>query len=777
MATVIPSAFAALREFPQFILWKQVLEPGDTKPRKVPCSSLGFDIKAHDPTVWMSAAAAEAAAAQTGFHIGFVFSDNDPFFFLDIDNALQGGEWSPLAIELFQGFPGAAFEVSISGTGGHIVARGTPAPEFKTKAQQHGLELYSTLRFMAFGTGHSQGDANTDHSQTILDAQRRFFEPRIGEGETPAEWTGKHPECTAPDDDDELISIILRAGARDPAAMFGNKLLPKDLWEKNEEKLGAHFPHPDKIFDHSSADQALMNHLAFYTGMDCNRMIRLFKRSQLMRPKFEKADYCRRTILKAVQGRKTFYDVPRKTTVADASKNTVDSGVTLLPHDQIKFFEDFVYISDRDEVLTSRGLFLGHSAFRNTYSNRKFVYTADGTDTKDAWIAFTQNQCVDFPKCDRTAFRPDLPVRARLDLENGQTAVNVFDPRELGAFVTPASDADVAPFLDHIARMLPVVRDRQILISFMAACIQFRGRKFDWAPFVQGSQGNGKSTLLRIMEFCQGKGLSHWVKSAELGDSSQRFNAWLENKLIYLVDEIYAKDRTDIMNSLKPLITAKRVEIQAKGRDQITRDVCGNFILVSNDKDAISIRRDDRRFAPFFTAQQEPGDPQLYGMTNAYFEGLNHWLDNGGFELIHGWLKIFPILDEFNPMKHSRAPITSSTEDAYSRSRSFPEQLIMEAVEEQQIGTRGGWLTMKSAERILQKARIKSPDFIERIVLELGFVRHPLMSNGRPDKEIPGEGRPRMWCLKDSDAFRSPSPRDHYIATQGLSTVGASVAA
>ena len=65
--------------------------------------------------------AIDLCAVNPGSGIGFVFTDNDPFFFLDIDKAFKNGEWSLLATTLLSVFtPACYYETSISGTGCHI---------------------------------------------------------------------------------------------------------------------------------------------------------------------------------------------------------------------------------------------------------------------------------------------------------------------------------------------------------------------------------------------------------------------------------------------------------------------------------------------------------------------------------------------------------------------------------------------------------------------------------------------------------------------------------
>ena len=54
--------------------------------------------------------------------------------------------------------------------------------------------------------------------------------------------------------------------------------------------------------NHSSADIALCNHLAFWTGKDAGRMDRMFRQSKLARHKWEREDYRNMTIDKAIAG-------------------------------------------------------------------------------------------------------------------------------------------------------------------------------------------------------------------------------------------------------------------------------------------------------------------------------------------------------------------------------------------------------------------------------------------------------------------------------------------
>jgi hypothetical protein len=62
--------------------------------------------------------------------------------------------------------------------------------------------------------------------------------------------------------------------------------------------------------DHSAADLALCNYLAFYAGGDEMRIDSLFRQSALMREKWDRPDYRTWTIERAVAGRSDFYHPP-----------------------------------------------------------------------------------------------------------------------------------------------------------------------------------------------------------------------------------------------------------------------------------------------------------------------------------------------------------------------------------------------------------------------------------------------------------------------------------
>ena len=154
---------SSLGDYPQFLLWK-ISEVSGTRT-KVPVDPATLQVcNAHDSKLWVSAQ--EAITKVDATHgLAFVFTEADPFFFLDIDHALIGKDWSDLSKALLARFPGAAVEVSQSRAGLHVIGKATQTPVHAMKNIKVGIELYTEKRFIALTGLSALGDAGTDHTQ------------------------------------------------------------------------------------------------------------------------------------------------------------------------------------------------------------------------------------------------------------------------------------------------------------------------------------------------------------------------------------------------------------------------------------------------------------------------------------------------------------------------------------------------------------------------------------------------------------------------------------
>ena len=364
-----------------------------------------------------------------------------------------------------------------------------------------------------------------------------------------------------------------------------------------------------------------------------------------------------------------------------------------------------------------------------------------------------------FPKVTRTRFRPDLPAGKIFD-----DGVNVYVPAD-----TKCVEGDASPFLDLINKMLPQKEDRLILLSWMAALIQNPGKKLIWSPVLQGTKGNGKSFLAECLTQAIGEQYCWTVKPQKI---DAQFNTFLQNRMFVNVQEMHMFSKSmEMMDTLKDYISETRQEVEGKGVNaQMINDYCANWFFTSNYKDAIKKEKDDRRLCVFFTAQQTREDMWRDGMlTDEYFPRLWDWARGGGFSHVHHYLKNYQIEAGRNPATDCfMAPNSTSTEEAVIMSMDVVDQYITEAIEAQEVGFRGGWISTWCLTKLLAEHGLKrAPNRMTITLMEKGYI-----NTGKSPKQIMHEGnkRPSLYCLPGVKAGTYEAAQG-YVATP-LSVVG-----
>jgi hypothetical protein len=766
---LIPEALAPLAQHRQFLCYQVV--PSLTRPGKTdkfPMSPhTGERVDAHNPANWTTAqhACDVATAWGEGYGVGFVFTTSDPFFFVDIDGCYDGASWSPLALEVASLFPGAAMEVSQSGAGMHIFGMGVAPPHGK-KNISHNMEFYTELRFAALTGVGCVGSAATDHTAALYAITEKYFPIATTEEVCDVLSDGPVDEWVGPTDDAELLRRALNS--RSAASAFGTRASFADLWECNTEVLSKAFPDPSRLYGESEADAALISHLGFWTGKHGERVERLMLQSGLYREKFDRPDgtfgtYLRRTIanILARPGDVLTDKLPEPPSVPKASATApIQSdvtGATFLDADgQRAMFNGCVYVQDRHRVLVPGGHLLKPDQFKVAFGG--YAFTMDNINqrtTRNAWEAFTESQVLRAPRAETICFKPTEAPAAIID-DAGRTRVNTWWPANVRRTV-----GDVSPFLHHVEKMLPDERDRAILLSYMAACVQYQGVKFQWAPILQGAEGNGKSTLMSVVSEAVGQHYTHWPKAVDLASD---FNGWVADKLFIAVEELKPRDHMkadEIIENLHLLIAGGRgMSVQYKGVDQVSMEICANVMGATNHKGTIRKTRDNaRRFCMFYMAQQTKADIERAGMGGDYFPRFYDWLKNrDGWAIVSELLYSYPIHPEFNPAAGAnRAPDTSSTDMVISESLGGVEQQIAEVIAQDMPGFMGGWVSSVMLDRLitdtLKMGNRLSHSKRREMLQGMGYILHPGLSDGRVNNPVQPDGRkPQLFVLAGSPA-------------------------
>jgi hypothetical protein len=306
---------AELRERRQWVTWRMEVRKG--KETKVPYNArTGRTASSTDSTTWVpfdeAMAAHEADAKSAG--IGFVFTPNDPYVGVDLDHCLgDDGQLAEWAATILEQFPSSYVERSPSGRGLKLFARGLwPSTKHRRPIPVGNgaqIEVYDRARYFTV-TGDVWGKAPcelADATEGVAWLLSNVF-PEPSAKSPQASPNGSHAR-----DDDTLLEVALQARNGE---VFGR------LWRGDWT---------DAYGSQSEADLALCSLLAFYAGPDPGRIDRLFRRSDLCRKKWERADYRRDTIGKALEGRTEFYSAHMA--AAESVNSRVEkSSITIEPY-------------------------------------------------------------------------------------------------------------------------------------------------------------------------------------------------------------------------------------------------------------------------------------------------------------------------------------------------------------------------------------------------------------------------------------------------------------
>jgi hypothetical protein len=785
-----------LSDTPQWILVKLIWEEAKQKFNKIPCNYITRQAcNAHEGHNWTTRAAAQAVAnaAGQGWTIGFVITATDDWFCVDIDSCKQAaGQWSPLANEMAAALPGCFIETSLSGNGLHIWGRYASPPPHASKRIDLNAECYTTARFIAIGTP-LQGTV-TDRCDAFPAFIERYFPPRApAAGAVADHGDGPRSEWRGPADDDELLRRAMRS--QSAAATFGMRASFADLWNRNVEVLSRSYPGDgDDGIDASSADAALAAHLAFWAGCDADRIDRLMRRSGLVRDKYEREDYLPRTIGQACarQG-DVLQDKPVVPPAMAVSPSTApvpppppgappapaemaprEGDGFLNPTQQAELFQGCYYVADQHRVLCRRGKLYPPERFNAVYGGHVFALDKPNSKTtRKAFEAFTESQVMQCPMVDGTCFRPDLPYGAIVTTE-GRSRANMFWPAQVYV-----AAGDLTPWFRHLELLLPSESDRRILVYFLANCVQRPGFKAQWMPLLVGVEGNGKSIISRALAYAVGEIYTHWADASKLGE---KFNAWMFGRLLVCIEDLKIGDNAEVWEKLKPMITGERLEIEGKGIDQRTDEVCANFIANSNHKNAIRATLNDRRVCHLWTAQQSEPDLIATGITQEHMSAMYDWAKNGGFAAVAHFLQTVEIPPEYGlKWFQGRAPRASVFDQAVAAGRGAVEQEIMEAVEQELPGFCGGWVSSGALDRLLDrigKARAVAPNKRREILQGLGYDWHPALrpTQGRVNNAVLPDGvKVKLFVRTDSPAAKIATPAAAaaaYSAAQGIQAAG-----
>lgn len=279
-----------LKALDQWCCWK--LQPRDKgKPGKVPTMAKDprRNASATDSSTWSSFDEALSRYLSGDVNgVSFILTKEDPYTILDLDDVMQtDGSLTKSAAAMVKAF-GSYTEISAGGSGLHVVTRGRLTGP-GVHSHQPDYELYSDKKVIAM-TGVPFGEFSPiEEGQRPITALEVLYREikRRKEREASRKADRYRPSVSTgrdfpPRSDDDVIRLMC----------------------DHNPKAKALFDGRSEHGDPSRDDLALCAYLAYWTNGDVEQIDRIFRQSRLMREKWNRADYRRRTLGTALKGRR-----------------------------------------------------------------------------------------------------------------------------------------------------------------------------------------------------------------------------------------------------------------------------------------------------------------------------------------------------------------------------------------------------------------------------------------------------------------------------------------
>ncbi len=207
----------------------------------------------------------------------------------------------------------------------------------------------------------------------------------------------------------------------------------------------------------------------------------------------------------------------------------------------------------------------------------------------------------------------------------------------------------LGPFNGLLEHLFPESTERAWFMEWLARLIQNPAvRSFVTPINITPITGTGRGILFDVLRLLVGGHNTHDVSP---DDIEGRFNGFLDKCLIAVVQEIKANTggrKYQVWERMKSLLADTVANIQAKGQDSYTAHVYANFLMFSNNIDALPLRDvNERRIYAMRGASR--------GLKNSEIDAIVNWKqDELNISALFKYLKTYPV----NESNFKRAPKT-----------------------------------------------------------------------------------------------------------------------
>jgi putative DNA primase/helicase len=563
-----------LKKHPKWMVWKA--EPKPNKPDemgKVPYNLKGYRASKSDPKNWITFEQAKTGYETGEFDgIGVVINRNDHLVCIDIDDL---GDVSKAPEFINQSYT----ELSPSETGLHLWIRGQKPEWVGTK--QNGIEIYGNEKdsFLTI-TGNIYINKPVMANQSLIVSIAEKYFPNQKPQEEPNQKKKVIKFKQVPDD------VVINK-------MFDSK--------KGEEIKRLFSGDWTGYESQSQGDQALCNHLAYWTNNDTEQMDRLFRHSGLYREKWDEKRglyiYGEMTIDKAIEGNQKDWNESRskhqeelETTEDDKPywwtenpNGTVSLRHSILAEWIIKKYHVIRYPDAQGELYfynTESGIYELDKKGRCIRSFMRNEHEFKANQVKE-----TMEYIYDMSPIQRETSKHYFAVNNGL-LHLGTMEFKEFTPDEFLISKVPTNYNPDAfdSFVDDTLKRVTDGYEASIKnIEEMFGCVLYPKLLVPKMFYLYGrSANNGKSSLLYMIHktFNLNGGNISAISPQKLATNTFA-GASMYGKMANVIDDL-----PDLLiedsGALKTVITGGYIEIERKNKDSETVEMSTTLITASN---------------------------------------------------------------------------------------------------------------------------------------------------------------------------------------------------
>jgi len=206
----------------------------------------------------------------------------------------------------------------------------------------------------------------------------------------------------------------------------------------------------------------------------------------------------------------------------------------------------------------------------------------------------------------------------------------------------PQSRSEIEPWEELLEYLFPNEEHRNHVLDWLAYIVQHPGQKLRYAILVMSTDWQvGKGSLHRAMEMILGKENTMPGNVKSMTDKGSMF----ADQQLVLIDECKSSgdisEKRNLVNDLKTIITEHRIQARRMRVDYKLIETSTNYLIFTNNKDALSIGKGDARYYVLFHEEER--------LDNSFYKSYHDWLEgpdkkakngkDGGAELIYYLLK------------------------------------------------------------------------------------------------------------------------------------------